>query len=196
MPWAKNRIRKIPCLFAWRQRLAHLFREVWALHDCFISLCTVQAGHGAGKPTSKIIEEITDIYSFLSLALGVEWKGWILVDGLKFEIKRTRKIQNSLLFWDLLYDWIQNCKIGSSCLWLGWLFFFFQPFPILAFPFLGFVWMALRQIVLWLTKLIYACKLQPSSQPVRTSAQQLAVHSSYQHVALFSRLTGSFAASG
>jgi prolyl oligopeptidase len=31
-----------------------------------------KAGHGAGKPTSKIIEERADIYAFLVKALGME----------------------------------------------------------------------------------------------------------------------------
>ncbi|XP_076344917.1 prolyl endopeptidase-like [Tachypleus tridentatus] len=33
-----------------------------------------KAGHGAGKPTSKIIEELTDIYSFIIASLGLEFK--------------------------------------------------------------------------------------------------------------------------
>jgi prolyl oligopeptidase len=33
----------------------------------------VKAGHGAGKPTSKIIAEITDIYSFVSQVLGAQY---------------------------------------------------------------------------------------------------------------------------
>ena len=34
----------------------------------------VSAGHGAGKPTSKIIEEIADIYGFIAISLKCEWK--------------------------------------------------------------------------------------------------------------------------
>ncbi|CAF3974170.1 unnamed protein product, partial [Adineta steineri] len=33
----------------------------------------VRAGHGAGKPTIKRIEEIADTYSFISYALGAQW---------------------------------------------------------------------------------------------------------------------------
>ncbi|XP_041360625.1 prolyl endopeptidase-like [Gigantopelta aegis] len=33
-----------------------------------------KAGHGAGKPTAKIIEELTDIYSFIYQTVGLEWK--------------------------------------------------------------------------------------------------------------------------
>jgi prolyl oligopeptidase len=32
-----------------------------------------KAGHGAGKPTSKIIDERADIFAFLSKALGMKW---------------------------------------------------------------------------------------------------------------------------
>lgn len=33
-----------------------------------------KAGHGAGLPTSKIIAEGADRYTFAALALGLEWK--------------------------------------------------------------------------------------------------------------------------
>ena len=33
-----------------------------------------KAGHGAGKPMSKVIEESTDKYAFLTQALGYEYK--------------------------------------------------------------------------------------------------------------------------
>jgi prolyl oligopeptidase len=32
----------------------------------------VKAGHGAGKPTSKVIEEAADIYSFMFYNMGVK----------------------------------------------------------------------------------------------------------------------------
>ena len=33
-----------------------------------------KAGHGGGKPMAKIIEEYSDIYSFVMYNLGVEYK--------------------------------------------------------------------------------------------------------------------------
>jgi prolyl oligopeptidase len=33
----------------------------------------VKAGHGAGKPTAKVIEETADIYAFIALNLGLQW---------------------------------------------------------------------------------------------------------------------------
>ncbi len=50
---------------------AHSFKYAQALHDTYkgdkpiLIRITEKAGHGAGKPTAKIIEEITDIYSFI-----------------------------------------------------------------------------------------------------------------------------------
>ena len=32
-----------------------------------------QAGHGAGKPTTKVIEEWTDIYAFAFNELGIKY---------------------------------------------------------------------------------------------------------------------------
>ncbi len=32
-----------------------------------------KAGHGAGKPTTKAIAEVADIYTFIALALGLQW---------------------------------------------------------------------------------------------------------------------------
>uniref|UniRef100_A0A915CSW3 Prolyl endopeptidase n=1 Tax=Ditylenchus dipsaci TaxID=166011 RepID=A0A915CSW3_9BILA len=34
----------------------------------------INAGHGAGKPTTKVIAEIVDMYCFLQRTLGMEWK--------------------------------------------------------------------------------------------------------------------------
>jgi prolyl oligopeptidase len=33
-----------------------------------------QAGHGAGKPVSKVLDELVDTWSFIYLALGLEWR--------------------------------------------------------------------------------------------------------------------------
>ena len=33
-----------------------------------------KAGHGAGKPTSKIIDEVAHIYAFLADATGASWR--------------------------------------------------------------------------------------------------------------------------
>lgn len=39
----------------------------------FLARIEVAAGHGAGKPTSKVIEESADIYAFLAKYLGATW---------------------------------------------------------------------------------------------------------------------------
>lgn len=55
---------------------AHSFKYAQAMHDICTSKkpilirITEKAGHGAGKPTAKIIEEIADIYSFVLFAAG------------------------------------------------------------------------------------------------------------------------------
>lgn len=33
-----------------------------------------KSGHGAGKPTSKVIEEVSDMYGFISMSVGAEWR--------------------------------------------------------------------------------------------------------------------------
>lgn len=40
----------------------------------FLERIDEAAGHGAGKPLSKIIDEAVDTYSFLALALGAKWQ--------------------------------------------------------------------------------------------------------------------------
>ena len=35
-----------------------------------------KSGHGAGKPTSKSIEEYTDLFCFLVKSLGIQYKKW------------------------------------------------------------------------------------------------------------------------
>ena len=37
-------------------------------------LVETKAGHGAGKPTSKVIEEVSDMYSFLVQSLGIKFR--------------------------------------------------------------------------------------------------------------------------
>jgi len=59
---------------------AHSFKFAAALQDhadkANPSLIRIEtkAGHGAGKPTSKQIEEATDIWSFVMYNLGMEFK--------------------------------------------------------------------------------------------------------------------------
>ena len=39
---------------------------MWALGQ-------VRAGHGAGKPTEKVIEEASDVYAFATEVIGAPW---------------------------------------------------------------------------------------------------------------------------
>jgi prolyl oligopeptidase PreP (S9A serine peptidase family) len=35
----------------------------------------VRAGHGAGKPTAKIIQETADLLAFAAKCMGAHWQG-------------------------------------------------------------------------------------------------------------------------
>ena len=37
------------------------------------ALGQVRAGHGAGKPTEKVIEEASDVYAFAAEVMGASW---------------------------------------------------------------------------------------------------------------------------
>lgn len=59
---------------------AHSFKFAARLQECHaganpvIIRVDVDAGHGAGKPTSKIIDEVADVWSFVMFNLGMELK--------------------------------------------------------------------------------------------------------------------------
>jgi len=53
--------------------IAELQRKQAGSNPVLIRIET-QAGHGAGKPVSKTIEELTDIYSFMFYNMGVKPK--------------------------------------------------------------------------------------------------------------------------
>ena len=40
-----------------------------------ITRIDVRAGHGAGKPTNKVIAEVSDMFGFAAEVVGAEWKG-------------------------------------------------------------------------------------------------------------------------
>ena len=41
--------------------------------ELLLSLGQVRAGHGAGKPTEKVIEEAADVYAFAAEVIGTSW---------------------------------------------------------------------------------------------------------------------------
>uniref|UniRef100_A0A7S1DPL6 Prolyl endopeptidase n=3 Tax=Hemiselmis andersenii TaxID=464988 RepID=A0A7S1DPL6_HEMAN len=55
-------------------QLQHAFKGVAKQKRPLLIRVDVKAGHGAGKPTSKIIEEIADIYAFIGANTGTECK--------------------------------------------------------------------------------------------------------------------------
>lgn len=54
--------------------LQHAMKDAANQTNPLLIRVETKAGHGAGKPTSKSIEEITDIFSFLVRTLGYEFK--------------------------------------------------------------------------------------------------------------------------
>ncbi len=55
-------------------QLQHTMRGVDKQMNPLMIMIETKTGHGAGKPTSKSIEEITDVFSFLVRTLGYEFK--------------------------------------------------------------------------------------------------------------------------
>ncbi|MCU0388158.1 MAG: prolyl oligopeptidase family serine peptidase, partial [Chitinophagaceae bacterium] len=59
---------------------AHSFKFAATLQECHqgnnpvLIRIDVDAGHGAGKPTGKVIDEAADIWSFVMYNLGMEFK--------------------------------------------------------------------------------------------------------------------------
>jgi len=53
--------------------LQHTVGQMEAQSKPLMIRIETKAGHGAGKPTAKSIEETADIYTFVYLALGLEW---------------------------------------------------------------------------------------------------------------------------
>ncbi|XP_026463642.1 prolyl endopeptidase-like [Ctenocephalides felis] len=55
--------------------LQHAVRDSPIQQKPLMALISTRAGHGGGKPTTKVIEEITDIYSFIAKSLGLTYHG-------------------------------------------------------------------------------------------------------------------------
>ena len=50
-----------------------------------------KAGHGAGKPTAKVIEELVDVFCFMAKALNYKFIDW-LKSKYRTLMKHTQKI--------------------------------------------------------------------------------------------------------
>lgn len=58
--------------FKYTAQLQHVAGSVEQQNPLMIRV-EVKSGHGAGKPTTKYIEEVADIYSFVANALNIEF---------------------------------------------------------------------------------------------------------------------------
>ncbi|XP_077990016.1 prolyl endopeptidase-like [Glandiceps talaboti] len=54
--------------------LQHVMRNESKQTNPLMIRVDTKAGHGAGKPTAKIIEEYSDVYAFIAENLNIEWK--------------------------------------------------------------------------------------------------------------------------
>lgn len=54
--------------------LQHTLKDCQKQTNPIMIRVDTKAGHGSGKPTAKIIEELTDIYSFIILTVGATWR--------------------------------------------------------------------------------------------------------------------------
>lgn len=48
-------------------------RETSPQQNPLLTRVEVKAGHGAGKPTAKVIAEIADMYGFAAAIIGADW---------------------------------------------------------------------------------------------------------------------------
>ena len=58
--------------FKYVAELQHTAGEVEGQRPLLVRI-EVNAGHGAGKPTEKVIEEVADVYGFIAKITGAEW---------------------------------------------------------------------------------------------------------------------------
>ncbi|KAK3087237.1 hypothetical protein FSP39_003447 [Pinctada imbricata] len=55
-------------------QMHHVMRDCSKQTNPLMIRVDTKSGHGAGKPTTKIIEELTDIYSFMYKTVGLSWR--------------------------------------------------------------------------------------------------------------------------
>ena len=54
--------------------LQHMARNASQQSNPLVTRIDVRAGHGAGKPTQKVIEESADMFAFAAAAMGAGWQ--------------------------------------------------------------------------------------------------------------------------